>query len=48
MNLKPGQSRELSRIGTTRVTVERSGDGKVIRYVRHTPSGFVVFKTCAA
>lgn len=26
-------------------TAERSGDGKTLRFVRHTPNGFEVFKT---
>ena len=26
-------------------TAERSGDGKTVRFIRHTPRGFEVFKT---
>jgi hypothetical protein len=42
-SLKPGQSIELSRNEFAWVTVERSGDGKRVRFVRHTENGFVVF-----
>ena len=45
MNLKPGESRELSRSNGLRVIVERSGDGKPLRYVRISSGGFEVFKT---
>lgn len=46
--LKPGQELRLSGDAASWVTVERSGDGKTIRYVRNTPRGFVVFRTVAA
>ena len=45
MNLKPGESRELSRSNGMRVVVERSCDGKTLRYVRISANGFEVFKT---
>jgi hypothetical protein len=44
-NLKPGQAARLSGDSTCWVTVERSGNGKLLRFVRHTQSSFVVFKT---
>lgn len=43
--LKPGQSVVVSQNGGITVTVERTGDGKRVKFVRHTASGFVVFKT---
>ena len=45
--LEPGQSVEISRYGDKHVTVERSGDGQIIRFVRHTPNGSRVFRTRA-
>jgi len=48
MNLKPGESRELSRSSGLRVVAERSGDGKTLRYVRISSGGFEVFKTVRA
>lgn len=42
--LKPGQSVELSRTDSGHVTVERSGNGRQLRFVRHTPQGSKVFK----
>lgn len=45
-NINPGREIELSRSNGIRVTAERSGDGKTIRFVRSTKEGFVVFKTC--
>lgn len=44
-NLQPGHEVQISEIGETRVTVERTGDGRWLRFVRHTASGFQVFKT---
>ena len=41
-NLKPGQERRISGNSLCWVTVERSGNGKTLRYVRHTPRGFEV------
>ena len=35
-NLKPGQSIQISESNDQRVTVERSGNGKLIRFVRFT------------
>ena len=43
-SLKPGQSIEISRCGNIHCTAERSGDGRRIRFVRHSPVGFVVFR----
>ena len=43
--LLPGQSRRIGGDSKVWTTVERSGDGKTLRYVRHTPAGFVVFHT---
>ncbi|MEM8604581.1 MAG: hypothetical protein AAGF24_12195 [Cyanobacteria bacterium P01_H01_bin.121] len=43
--LAPGQSAEISRVGETYCTVERTGNGNTIKFVRHTPSGFTVFRT---
>jgi hypothetical protein len=44
-NLKPGQSAKISGDNACWVQVERSGNGKVLRFVRCTNSGSVVFKT---
>lgn len=43
--LEPGQEIRLSGTSDLWVTVERSGSGKWLRFVRHTPNGFTVFKT---
>ncbi len=43
--LKPGQEIRISGNSEAWTTVERSGDGKTLRYVRHTLQGFDVFKT---
>lgn len=43
--LKPGQSIEISRVGENFVTVERSGNGKKLNFVRHNKNGWQVFKT---
>lgn len=43
--LNPGQSLELSRCGDVWVTVERSGNGKTLRFVRHTPTSSTVFRS---
>jgi len=45
-NLKPSQSTEISRGDNGYCTVELSGDGKTLRFVRHTDRGFHVFKEC--
>jgi len=42
--LKPGQDMRLSGDDAIWVTAERSGDGKWLRFVRHTLNGFTVFK----
>jgi hypothetical protein len=43
--LQPGQDLRLSGDDTIWVTVERSGDGQWLRFVRHTRNGFHVFQT---
>ena len=43
--LQPGHEVQISEAGQTRVTVERTGDGKWLRFVRHTQNGFQVFRT---
>lgn len=42
--LKPGGSVRLSESSGIVVTVERSGDGKMIRFVRSSAGGFVVIR----
>ena len=44
--LNPGQSIEISRTDTGWCTAERSGNGRTLRFVRHTATSFRVFKTC--
>lgn len=44
--LQPGQEIRISGDDTIWVTAERSGNGKLLRFVRHTANGFTVFKTC--
>lgn len=46
-NLKPGQEIRISGDAKCWVTVERSGNGKTLRYVRNTARGFEVFRTVA-
>jgi len=41
--LKAGESMKLGGTATCWTTVERSGDGSRIRFVRHTPNSFYVF-----
>ena len=43
--LEPGQEIRISGDDALWVTAERSGDGQWLRFVRHTPHGFTVFKT---
>jgi len=43
-DLEPGRSIEISKSGDVTVSVERSGNGKEIRFVRQTKNGFEVFK----
>jgi len=43
-NLKAGESIEISWYGDKWVTCERSGDGQVIRFVRHTKNTSKVFR----
>ena len=46
-NLSPGGSFQISESNGLRVVVERSGDGKTLRFVRESANGFQVFKsTC--
>lgn len=47
-NLKPGYSETISECNGIKVTAERSGDGKTLRFVRHSNNGNTinVFKTC--
>lgn len=45
--LKPGQSIRISGDPTCWVTVERDGNGKVLRYVRNTAQSVYVFRTVA-
>lgn len=44
-NLKPGQSVRISGDSKVWVTVERSGNGQTLRWVRNTPRSSDVFKT---
>ena len=44
--LNPGQSARVSGDDKVWVTVERSGNGKELRFVRHTATTSTVFKTC--
>lgn len=43
-SLRPGGEMKLGGNKKVWTTVERSGDGKELRFVRHTPNGFTVFK----
>jgi len=45
-SLQPGESVTLSSYGNTYCAAERSGDGSTLRFVRNTPDGYTVFKTC--
>jgi hypothetical protein len=44
--LKPAQTIRISGDDQIWVTAERSGDGKTLRFVRHTPTTSTVFRTC--
>jgi len=46
-SLKPSQAAKISGDGKCWVQVERSGDGKTLRFVRCTLRTSEVFKTCA-
>jgi hypothetical protein len=46
-SLKPGQSVKISGDANCWVQVERSGNGKTLRFVRCTASTQTVFKACA-
>lgn len=43
--LQPGQAIRISGDDNSWVTAERSGNGQWLRFVRHTPNRFTVFKT---
>jgi len=43
--MKPGQSIRLSGTDSVWVTAERSGNGKTVRFVRHTANSSTIFKT---
>ena len=45
--LRPGQSVELSRVGEVFVTVERTGNGQRVRFVRHSGNKTTVFHSSA-
>ena len=45
--LRPGQSARISGDSRVWVEVERSGDGKTLRYVRFTATTQVVFRSVA-
>lgn len=45
--LKKGQSIVISGDKEKWVTAERSGNGKILRFIRNTPNSFEVFKTCS-
>ena len=44
--MKPGSEITLSGDDNIWVTVERTGNGKELRFVRHTPTTSTVFRTC--
>ena len=44
--LKNGESIEISRTELGFVTVERSGDGQTLRFIRHTGNTSTVFHSC--
>ena len=46
-SLKPGQSIRIGGDSKVWTTVERSGNGKTLRFVRHTPAGSSVFRSVA-
>lgn len=43
--LRKGQSVRIGGNADTWTTVERSTDGRTLRYVRHTADGFEVYRT---
>lgn len=45
--LNPGHSVRIGGDTKCWVTVERSGNGKTLRYVRNTANGSIVFRTTA-
>lgn len=44
--LTPGETKTISGDADCWVQVERSGNGKLLRFVRCTPNSQTVFKTC--
>lgn len=44
--LQPGEAVEISRTAAAFCTVERSGDGRTLRFVRHAGNTQAVFLTC--
>ncbi len=46
--LKPGQEVRISGDAAIWVTAERSGNGKTVRFVRHTANGCEVIRTVTA
>jgi len=45
-SLQPGQAVEISRTTAGHCTVELSGDGQTVRFVRHIGDSSTVYKTC--
>lgn len=43
--LQPGQQIQISRTESGYCTVERSADGKTLRFIRYQAGGWTVFKT---
>ena len=43
--MQPGQQIIISECNGIKVIAERTGDGKTLRFIRETQSGFTVFKT---
>lgn len=43
--LQPGQSLQLGRTETCWTTVERTGDGKKLNFIRHTPNGYEIYRS---
>lgn len=46
--LKNGERIQIGTNGTVSTYIEKSGDGKTIRFVRETKDGFEVFRTIPA
>jgi hypothetical protein len=45
--LLPGQTVRIGGTAKCWTTVERSTDGRIVRFVRHTDSGWTVFATAS-